>query len=78
MESALDPVVGAVLPVFGLVGCGYLAGRYRKGVELPPDSRMARRFGSQFEDERQRAVHEQRVDVVEELLKVAAAGGVSR
>jgi predicted permease len=29
MESALDPVVGAVLPVFGLVGCGYLAGRFR-------------------------------------------------
>ena len=29
MESALDPVFGAVLPVFGLVGCGYLAGRFR-------------------------------------------------
>ena len=29
MESALDPVLGAVLPVFGLVGCGYLAGRLR-------------------------------------------------
>jgi malonate transporter len=29
MESALDPVLGAVLPVFGLVGCGYLAGRFR-------------------------------------------------
>jgi predicted permease len=28
MESALDPVLGAVLPVFGLVGCGYLAGRF--------------------------------------------------
>lgn len=25
----LDPVVGAVLPVFGLVACGYLAGRFR-------------------------------------------------
>jgi len=28
MESTLDPVVGAVLPVFGLVACGYLAGRF--------------------------------------------------
>ena len=28
MESALEPVLGAVLPVFGLVGCGYLAGRF--------------------------------------------------
>jgi len=27
LESTLEPVVGAVLPVFGLVGCGYLAGR---------------------------------------------------
>src|SRR4029450_4513358 len=56
---------------------GYLAGRYRKGAELPPDSRMARRFGSQFEDERQQAVHEQRVDVVEELLKVTADAGIT-
>ena len=28
MESALDPVLGAVLPVFGLVASGYLAGRF--------------------------------------------------
>jgi malonate transporter len=27
LESTLEPIVGAVLPVFGLVGCGYLAGR---------------------------------------------------
>ena len=27
MESTLEPVVAAVLPVFGLVACGYLAGR---------------------------------------------------
>src|SRR5512132_4379614 len=65
-----------VIPCSPLAG-GYLAGRYRKGAELPPDSRMARRFGGQFEDERQRAVHEQRVDVVEELLKVTADAGIS-
>ena len=28
MESALAPVFGAALPVFGLVGCGLLAGRF--------------------------------------------------
>lgn len=29
MESTLEPVLGAVFPVFGLVACGYLAGRLR-------------------------------------------------
>ena len=29
MESTLDPVLGAVLPVFGLVASGYLAGRFK-------------------------------------------------
>jgi len=29
MEPALDPILGAVLPVFGLIACGYLAGRFR-------------------------------------------------
>ena len=29
MESALDPILGAVLPIFGLIACGYLAGRLR-------------------------------------------------
>src|SRR3954469_10370910 len=29
VESALAPVLGAVLPVFGLVACGVLAGRFR-------------------------------------------------
>ena len=28
MEPTLDPVLGAVFPVFGLVACGYLAGRF--------------------------------------------------
>ena len=65
-----------VIPWSPLAG-GYLAGRYRKGAELPPDSRMARRVGSQFEDERQRAVHEQRIESVEELLKVTADAGIT-
>ena len=29
MESTLAPVFGAVLPVFGLVACGYFAGRFK-------------------------------------------------
>jgi malonate transporter len=29
MESTLDPILGAVIPIFGLVACGYLAGRFR-------------------------------------------------
>jgi hypothetical protein len=28
LDSTLDPVLGAVIPVFGLVACGYLAGRF--------------------------------------------------
>ena len=28
MEPTLEPVLGAVFPVFGLVACGYLAGRF--------------------------------------------------
>ncbi len=28
MESTLDPILGAVLPEFGLIACGYLAGRF--------------------------------------------------
>jgi predicted permease len=29
MESALDPLLGAAFPVFALVACGVLAGRFR-------------------------------------------------
>jgi aryl-alcohol dehydrogenase (NADP+) len=65
-----------VIPWSPLAG-GYLTGRYRKGAEIPADSRMARRFGREFEDEHQRAVHELRLDAIEELLKVAADAGVS-
>src|SRR5919197_1466822 len=62
-----------VIPWSPLAG-GYLTGRYRKGAEIPAGSRLS---GRSFDDERARAVHEQRLDVVEELLKVAADAGVS-
>jgi malonate transporter and related proteins len=38
MESALDPVLGAAFPVFALVACGVLAGRFRL---INPDSSEA-------------------------------------
>ena len=38
METTLGPVIDAVLPVFGLVGCGLLAGRFRL---VPPASSEA-------------------------------------
>ena len=62
-----------VIPWSPLAG-GYLTGRYRKGAEIPPGSRLANR---PITDERQRRVHEQRLDAVEELLKVAADAGTS-
>lgn len=65
-----------VIPWSPLAG-GLLTGRYRKGQEPPEGSRLARGFGAQFENERQRRVHEQRLDAVEELLSVASDAGVS-
>jgi aryl-alcohol dehydrogenase-like predicted oxidoreductase len=62
-----------VIPWSPLAG-GYLTGRYRKGAEIPAGSRLASR---PLDDPRQRAVHERRLDAVEELLKVAADAGVS-
>src|ERR687897_1858943 len=62
-----------VIPWSPLAG-GYLTGRYRKGGDIPAGSRLSAR---NLDDERSRAVHEQRLDVVEELMKVAADAGVS-
>jgi aryl-alcohol dehydrogenase-like predicted oxidoreductase len=62
-----------VIPWSPLAG-GYLTGRYRKGGDIPARSRLSTR---NFEDERERAIHEQRLDVVEELLKVAADAGMT-
>jgi len=65
-----------VIPWSPLAG-GYLTGKYRKGADVPDDSRLARQFGAQFRDPRQQIVHERRLDAVEELLKVAADAGCS-
>jgi predicted permease len=42
VESTLDPVLGAVIPVFGLVACGYLAGRFR--LVTPASSEALNQF----------------------------------
>jgi hypothetical protein len=42
LEPALDPVLGAVIPVFGLVACGYLAGRF--GLVTPASSAALNQF----------------------------------
>jgi len=42
MGPALDPVVGAAFPVFALVGCGVLAGRFR--LITPGSSEALNRF----------------------------------
>jgi len=80
IERALLPTCRrygmGVIPWSPLAG-GYLTGRYRKGAEIPADSRLGRGFGARFEDERQRFVHERRLDAVEGLHKVAADAGVS-
>src|SRR5450631_2203495 len=64
-----------VIPWSPLAG-GLLTGRYRKGQEPPEGSRLARGFGARSENDRQRQVHEQRLDAVEELLAVAANADV--
>jgi aryl-alcohol dehydrogenase-like predicted oxidoreductase len=63
-----------VIPWSPLAG-GYLAGRYRRGREIPEDSRYGRRFG-RLGNDKERAVHERRLDAVEELVKVADDAGV--
>ena len=65
-----------VIPWSPLAG-GLLTGRYRQGQPTPEGSRLARGFGSQAQSERQRAAHEERLEVVESLVKVAADAGVS-
>jgi len=78
IEAALLPTCQrygmGIIPWSPLAG-GYLAGRYRKGQEIPEDSRYGRRFGRMGND-KERAVHEQRLDAVEELVKVADDAGM--
>jgi len=63
-----------VIPWSPLAG-GWLAGRYRKGQEVPADSRIGRGWGSgtrPMDD----PGNQRRLDAVEELVPIAAAAGV--
>jgi aryl-alcohol dehydrogenase (NADP+) len=64
-----------VIPWSPLAG-GWLAGRYRRGREVPPDSRMGRGWGRGARPMDDPA-NQRRLDVVEELVPVAAAAGLS-
>ncbi|MEI8002502.1 MAG: aldo/keto reductase [Actinomycetes bacterium] len=64
-----------VIPWSPLAG-GWLAGRYRRGAELPADSRLARGFGSRARPIDDPA-NQPRLDAVEALVPVAEAAGVS-
>ena len=52
---------------------GWLTGKYRKGQEPPPDSRGARNWVGRFDTPES----EQKLDLVDDLLKVASDAGVS-
>jgi aryl-alcohol dehydrogenase (NADP+) len=63
-----------VIPWSPLAG-GWLAGRYRKGQEVPADSRMGRGWGSRsrpMED----PGNQRRLDVVEDLVPIAENAGL--
>src|SRR5215211_5906887 len=64
-----------VIPWSPLAG-GWLAGRYRRGRDAPPDSRLGRGWGRgqrPLED----PANQRRLDVVEQLVPVADAAGMS-
>ncbi|MGH9026333.1 MAG: aldo/keto reductase [Acidimicrobiia bacterium] len=78
IEAALLPTCRrygmGVIPWSPLAG-GYLAGRYRRGQEIPEDSRYGRRFG-RLGNDKERAVHEQRLGAVEQLATLADEAGM--
>jgi aryl-alcohol dehydrogenase-like predicted oxidoreductase len=63
-----------VIPWSPLAG-GWLAGRYRRGQEVPADSRLARGWGRgvPMDD----PANQRRMDVVEDLTPIADAAGLS-
>lgn len=64
-----------VIPWSPLNG-GWLTGKYRKDTEVPADSRMARRLRPERFD-LDKPGNAEKLDAVEELVKVAADAGVS-
>jgi len=65
-----------VIPWSPLAG-GWLTGRYRKDRPVDPDSRLARGFGSAGARPMDDPVNQRRLDVVEQLVPIADAAGIS-
>jgi aryl-alcohol dehydrogenase (NADP+) len=65
-----------VIPWSPLAG-GLLTGRYRKDDPVPEGTRMARGWGAQYNSERAQRAHEERLDVVEQLIVLADKAGLS-
>jgi aryl-alcohol dehydrogenase (NADP+) len=66
-----------VIPWSPLAG-GWLAGRYRRGQEVTPDSRLVRGFGrSQAASPLEDPANQRRLDLVESLAEIAEQAGIS-
>jgi aryl-alcohol dehydrogenase-like predicted oxidoreductase len=65
-----------VIPWSPLAG-GWLAGRYRRGHEVTPDSRLVRGFGRSQGSPLDDPANQDRLDRVELLVKIAEQAGVS-
>jgi aryl-alcohol dehydrogenase (NADP+) len=65
-----------VIPWSPLAG-GWLTGRYRKDQPVDPDSRLARGFGRAGARPLDDPVNQQRLEVVEQLVPIAEAAGIS-
>jgi len=65
-----------VIPWSPLAG-GWLAGRYRRGHEITSDSRLVRGFGRSGGSPLEDPANQERLDLVEPLVKIAEQAGVS-
>ncbi|HZP30998.1 MAG TPA: aldo/keto reductase, partial [Acidimicrobiia bacterium] len=65
-----------VIPWSPLAG-GWLAGRYRRGREVTPDSRLVRGFGRSQGNPLDEPANQRRLDLVEALVAIADQAGIS-
>src|SRR6516165_2519099 len=65
-----------VIPWSPLAG-GWLAGRYRRGHEVTPDSRLVRGFGRAAPPPLEDPANQRRLDLVESLVEIAEQAGIS-
>jgi aryl-alcohol dehydrogenase-like predicted oxidoreductase len=84
VERDVFPVTqryGMGVIVWSPLAGGWLTGKYRRGKDLPPDSRAARvtRFGGQVAEafNMENPVNQRKMDLVEDLAAVADKAGLS-